>query len=333
MRKLLFLAVLGMIAMAAPAMAVTTGGCGSAAGGRDILVNPLTGDVGTVGMQGVAIRDWSISMMDRKRIRIFYADEAFASPAGDRFVVREGRSLHVFDFNSYRRLAKHWVNALDDLFVTRWHWIEGSDEALAIGVIVRKWPFDMGVRSAKPALVRVNLSTGAESLIALDMPEPLAAAFNRDGSRLAVCFAGGRVEIRSTADGKVVGSHALHKETPWNTMSLSFHPDGRLLGSCNGSELVLYDLEKGQPIKRIEGVEGGKFLRFVLGGRYLIAGDTTGIGFYSISGRRLEHWTAPEGDVILRLHVSEALRKVFTLGSGLACWHTFLTWHKAADAK
>lgn len=333
MWKRFFLAVLGMIAMAAPAGAVTTGGCGSAAGGRDILVNPLTSDVVTVGVQGVAIRDWSISMMDRERIRVPYADEAFASPSGDRFVVREGRSLHVFSFKSYRLLAKHWVNALDDLYVKKWHWIGGSDEALAIGVIVRKWPFDMGVRSAKPAIMRVNLSTGAESLIALDMPEPVAAAFNRDGSRVAVCYADGRIEVRSTADGRVAGGHALHKEIPWNTMGLDFHPDGRLLGSCNGSELLLYDFERGRLIKRLEGIEGGNFLRFVLGGRYLIAGDTTGIGFYSISGRRLEHRTAPEGDVILRLHVSEALRKVFTLGSGLACWHTFLTWHKAADAK
>lgn len=333
MWKRFFFAVLGMIAVAAPVGAVTTGGCGSADGGQSIVVNPRTGDVITVGMRGVAIRDWSISMMDRKRICIPYADEAFASPAGDRFVVREGRSLHVFDFNSYRRLAKHGVNALDDMFVTRWHWIGGSHEAVAVGVIVKKWPFDMGVRSAKPALVRVNLSTGAESLIALDMPEPLAAAFNRDGSRLAVCFAGGRVEVRSTADGKVVGGHALHKETPWNTMGLSFHPDGRLLGSCNGSELVLYDIERGQPIKRIENVRGGKFLHFVLGGRYLIAGDTTGIGFYSIAGRCLDHWTPPEAHGILWLHVSEELRKVFTLDSKLACWHTFLAWHKAADAK
>jgi hypothetical protein len=332
-------AVFGMVALAlaAPAVAVITGGCGLAAGGQALVVNPRTGDVVTVGMEGIAVRVGSLSSLDLQRVRVPYAKEAFAHSAGDRFVVRDGRNLHVFDFTSYRRLAKHSVKALKDLSVMKWHWIDGGEDVIAVGAVYKSGPFGLGGSSGKPSVVRVNLSTGAESLIPLDMAELRAATFDHAGSRVAVCFADARVEVRSTVDGRVVGGHTLHKEIPWNTMGLAFHPEGQLLGSCDGSELVLYDLESGQPTRRIKGVTGGKFLHFVLGGRYLIAGDTNRIGFYDISGRRLEQWSAPETegfeDGFMVLHVAEELLKVFTLGSKLACWHTFLAWQKAADAK
>ena len=328
-------AVFGLVVLvlAASAEAVKTGGCGSSAGGQALVVNPRTGDVVTVGIEGIAVRVGSISSLDLKRVRVPYATEVFAPAAGDRFVVRKGKDLHVFDFTSYRLLYKRSVKALKDLSVWRWHWIDGGDEVIALGAVYKTGLFGTGGKTGKPSVVRLNLSSGEESLIPLDMPELRAAAFDLTGSRVAVCFADGRVEVRSTADGRVVGGHTLHREIPWNTMGLAFHPEGRLLGSCDGSELVLYDLERGQPAKRLQGITGGKFLQFVLGGRYLLAGDTTVVGFYDISGRRLEQWRASEGQDFLVLQVVEELRKVFTLGSEWACWHTFLAWQKAADAK
>jgi hypothetical protein len=335
MRGLAALAcLLGLAAACAPpAAAIVLGGCGNPEGASDLAAHPETRLLVTAGPQGVAVyEDGAISSPDWSRISGGRRALLFGADDGSRLAVWDAGSLRTFDFRTLERLAKVRVRGLGGLTLADSRWPAGGDEVVIVGHRVHSGFFGLG-RSSKPLIARLDVTTGRAALVPLVLEgDYLSAALDATGRRVALGFAGGRVEVRSALDGGLEAAYTEHPGTPWNSMGLAFHPKRAVVASSAGSFTVFYDLESGSVLRKLSGVAGGRFLRFLGGDHFLLAGDTTRMAFHDERGRRLYTSQAPDRpEVGLEgsfdwLAVSEGARRVYTLGGNLLCWRTFPEW-------
>ena len=105
-----------------------------------------------------------------------------------------------------------------------------------------------------------------------------------------------------------------------------------MLATSAGGFTLLYDLESRSVAQKLAGVSGGRFLRYLAGGRFLLAGDTTRMSFHDERGRKLHGARPPEwtdyspGTSFDWIAVAEGARRVYTLGGYMVCWWTFPGW-------
>jgi len=308
-------------------LAKELGACGD---GRDIntvVASSSTGAVvGSGFARGVVVYLRGLSKADPDLVPIgLYAGIVLAEPSGERFAVREGKNLHLYSFSGFKRLAKSSAKVLKDQSVYAWHWIDGTDDVVFFSALVKEGMFGMSEKRT-PHLLRINVATGAGTAMPLDLPkDPLSAAFDAKGERVALGFGDGHVEVRGTSDGKTIASYTGH-DSPWNSLGLAFHPTRNLLASSDGSRLITFDLEKKAPQAVHKTQTGAKLLQFVAGGQFLIGGDTSTLALLDLQGRILE--SARTEETYEDFYVADSLRKVFTTGGDLVCWRTFERWEK-----
>lgn len=302
---------------AGPALAAVKelGGCGNARHAQSMALR-LGHDVQiTVGMEAIGVHQ-GVSSPDLDRIEIPYAHWVAADPTGQRFVIRSGKTLHLYTFSDLRRIARKRIKTLKDDPLTAWHWVPGSDELLAAA----------RDRKARSRLLRINVVTGASSSAPLDLPAaPQGGAFNREGTLMAIAAADGSVRVHATGDAALLHAYRPHGSSDWNRYGLAFHPTRPLLASSDGEELVFFDLDAGGIERRPEAA-AGTFLQFIAEGRFLIVGEQYDLILADPEGRVLERRGPPGDDYYREFHVDEALRKVFALGHEFICWRTFERW-------
>lgn len=320
----------GLRTPATPAAVKELGGCGNGRHAQSLAVQPETGNLVSVGMERIAVHTGNVSNEDFERIHIPYATRALASGDGERFLVRQGKSVHVYDFSTFERLGRRSVKVLKDQSFVAWRWPSGSDEIVAVSFEDRSGMFAM-----KPKLVfyllRFDVGSGKGTALPLETDATLrSAVFDAAGKRVAIALADGTVQLRDTTSGSLLDSYHPHGASPWNRYGMAFHPERELLVTSDGSRLVGFDLAAGGVPEPWEGSKGGTFLAFVDHGRHMLIGDQTELSFTDERGRPLESRSPPGDDLYSEFHVAEPLRRVYTLGSDFVCWRTFNAWQRIA---
>lgn len=307
------------------AAAKDLGACGDGGGVQTVIASSATGAVVGSGLaRGIVVYPRPFSYADDKLIHVPYGAGLLAEPNGARFALLRGDDVHLYSFTTFKRLSKTSAKALKDQSLDAARWIDGSDEVVSFSSVVKNSMFGMSQKST-PHLVRFNVTTGAGSAQALDMPKDyVSGAIDEKGERMAIAFRDGHVEVRSARDGKLLASYRGHDGAVWNGMGLAFHPSENLLASSDGSRLVYFDLDK-KAIRSVHQTQdGGRFLQFVANARFLIGADVSNLSLLDREGQRLEAHHSDEG--LESLYVADPLRKVFSAGGDLACWRTFERW-------
>jgi HEAT repeat protein len=306
------------------AAAKEKGACGDGNGVQAVIASAATGAVVGSGLaRGIVVYARPFSYADDKLIRMPYGAGLLAEPNGQRFVLLKGDDVHLYSFHTFKRLKKTSAKAIKDQGLDAARWIDGSDEVVAFSSVTKSGMFGMSQKTT-PYLVRFNVTTGAGSALALEIPkEFVAGAIDERGERVAVAFRDGHVEVRSARDGAALASYRGHEGAAWNGMGLAFHPSENLLASSDGSRLVYFDLDK-KAIRSVHPTQdGGRFLQFVADARFFIAADTVKLSLLDREGRTLE---TGQSEALESLYVADPLRKVFSSGGDLACWRTFERW-------
>ncbi|MGH9369253.1 MAG: HEAT repeat domain-containing protein [Thermoanaerobaculia bacterium] len=327
MKRLISLLPILFCVTASRAAAADLGGCGGPRGIQSIIASSSTGAAVGSGMEpGIVVYLHGLSKADQHLIEIPYGAGLLAEPGGNRFALREGRTIHLYGFAGFKRISKSSAKVLKDQSVKAWTWIDGTDEVAIFSSIEKSGMFDMGESKKMPYLLRVNVATGAGTQTSLPIPNDfLSAAFDARGERVAIGFGDGHVEVRSAADGQLQASYKGH-DAAWNSLGLAFHPGENLLASSDGGKLVLFDLETRQIRSIHQTQDGDRFLAYVADGQFLIGGGVSNLSLLDPQGKRLE--TSRSEDGYEDFYVADALRKVFSVRGGLACWRTFERWEK-----
>ncbi len=306
------------------AAAKDLGACGDGAGVQAVIASSATGAVVGSGLaRGIVVYPRPFSYADDKLIHVPYGAGLLAEPNGARFALLRGDDVHLYSFQTFKRLKKTSVKAIKDQGLDAARWIDGGDEVVAFSSVTKSGMFGLSQKTT-PYLVRLNVTTGAGSAQPLEIPKDfVAGAIDEKGERMAVAFRDGHVEVRSARDGAAVASYRGHEGAGWNGMGLAFHPSENLLASSDGSRLVYFDLDS-KAIRSVHQTQdGGRFLQFVADARFFIAADTVNLSLLDREGRRLE---GGQSEALESLYVADPLRKVFSAGSDLACWRTFERW-------
>lgn len=310
-----------------PAAAAELGGCGDGRGVQSIIASSSTGAaVGSSLERGIVVYLHGLSKADNTVIDMPYGAGLLAEPNGSRFALVENRNVHVYTFSGFRRLSKTSVKVLKDQSILAWSWTDGTDDAVVLSQVVKSGAFGLGESRKTPYVLRFDVATGAGTQVPLAISNDyLSASFDAKGERVAIGFRDGHVEVRASADGKLLASYTGHG-TPWNSLGLAFHPKENLLASAGGDKLILFDLDKKSIRATHRAEDGAKLLQYVADGQFLIGGSTFDLSLLDPQGRRLQTAHADEG--YQDFYVADSLRKVFSVRENLVCWRTFERWEK-----
>lgn len=297
---------------------------------QEIIGSPQTGVAIAKVLTGIVVYEKSLHSGNPRLVDHRYGGALTAEPNGERFGLFEGGDFYLYRFDGYRRLADHGAKPLRNVGFVESRWIEGTDEVVHYGVHVKK-SFLQSLLDQEgektPVIARLDVVTGKASTLPLKLAgKPGPAAFDTRGTRLALGFEDGHVEVFSTADGRRLASYRPHDQA---VGALAFHPDRELLASAGGdARFVLYDLAGQRVERRAAGPEVPRFMQFVEGGTLLVIANMDAIALYDLQGRRLETVVVPGGQSFYTFFVLDPLGTVLTTGGEGICAAVFEKWGK-----
>lgn len=297
---------------------------------QEIIGSPKTGVAIAKILTGIVVYEKSLLSGNPRLVNHRYGGALIAEPNGERFGLFEGGDFYLYRFDGYQRLADHAAKPLRDVSFVESRWIPGSDEVVHYGTHEKK-SFLQGLLDQEgrktPVIARLDVVTGKASTVPLKLGgKPGAAAFDARGTRLALGFEDGHVEVLSTADGRPLASYRPHTQA---VGALAFHPSRDLLASAGGdARFVLYDLAGQRVERRAAGVEVPRFMQIVEGGTLLVIASMDAIALVDLEGRRLETVVAPSGQSFYTFFVLDPLGTVLTTGGEAICAAAFDKWGK-----
>jgi WD40 repeat protein len=193
-----------------------------------------------------------------------------------RTLAKKGAVVHDLRFSSDR---KHLISAGSQ--VVTWEWETGRE--LRSFELAKVWQLAVSPDGSRVAMIdaesksaqMVDVTTQARGPTIVGLAQFGGVCFSADGRRLALAEAGGPIQVRDAADGRLIATLTGH--TGW-AHGMSFSADGTRLASAGADNTVkIWDVESGQDLLTLRGHKANAVaVALSPDGNYIASADVEG---------------------------------------------------------